>query len=129
MLNKVSIALVLACSTRYNFDMHNIFNLIFPIMANAATPPIPRSVKIFLGNIITEILNPLIALMFAVALMYFFYGIAAYIWNPDNEEAREKGRRGMLWGIIGMFIMVSVFGIMWFIINSIGADSSLMDNV
>lgn len=106
-----------------------MFNLFFPISAEAATPPIPASVKSFVGKISTEILNPLIALMFAVAMMYFFYGVAAYIWNPDNEEAREKGRIGMIWGIVGMFIMVAVFGIMRFIISSIGADPALMDNV
>jgi hypothetical protein len=109
--------------------MFNILHLFLPLVAEAQTPPIPPSVKAFVGKISTEILNPLIALMFAVALMYFFYGIAVYIWNPDNEDAREKGRVGMLWGIVGMFVMVSVFGIMWFIIRSIGADPALMDNV
>jgi hypothetical protein len=109
--------------------MLNMFNWIFPIVAEAQTPPIPSSVKTFVGKISTEILNPLIGLMFAVATMYFFYGIAVYIWNPDNEEAREKGRTGMFWGIVGMFVMVSVFGIMKFIISSIGADPALMNNV
>ena len=106
-----------------------MFTLFFPIPAEAAAPPIPASVKAFVGKISTEILNPLIALMFAVAMMYFFYGVAAYIWNPDNEEAREKGRTGMIWGVVGMFMMVAVFGIMRFIISSIGADPTLMDNV
>jgi hypothetical protein len=109
--------------------MLNLFNFIFPLSAGAAAPPIPPAVKAFVGKISTEILNPLIALMFAVALMYFFYGIAAYIWNPDDEEARVKGRRNMLWGIIGMFVMVSVFAIMRFIISSIGADPALMNYV
>lgn len=106
-----------------------MFNFFFPTVAEAATPPIPDSVKDFVGKISTEILNPLIAIMFAVAMMYFFYGVAAYIWNPDNEEARETGRVGMIWGVVGMFIMVAVFGIMRFIISSIGADPALMDNV
>ena len=35
----------------------------------------------------------------------------------------------MLWGVVGMFIMVSVFAIMRFIISSIGADPTLMDYV
>jgi hypothetical protein len=35
----------------------------------------------------------------------------------------------MFWGIIGMFVMVSVFGIMRFIISSIGADAALMNYV
>lgn len=106
-----------------------MLNIFFPIVANAQGVAIPASVKAFVGKISTEILNPLIALMFAAALMYFFYGIASFMWNPDNEEARAKGRVGMFWGIVGMFVMVSVFGIMRLIINSIGADPALMNNV
>jgi hypothetical protein len=53
----------------------------------------------------------------------------SHVWDPDNEEQREKGRVGMMYGLIGMFIMVAVFGIMDFIISSIGADPALMDYV
>lgn len=103
-------------------------NLLFPNIAYAETA-VPTAVLSFVGKISTEILNPIIAIMFSLALAYFIYGVAAYLWNPDNEEARTKGRQGMLWGIVGMLVMVSVFGIMRFLINSIGADSSLMDYV
>lgn len=98
-------------------------------ISEAAAPPIPATVLAFIGKISTEILNPLIAVMFAVATLVFFYGVAKYMWDPANEEAREGGRRSMLWGIIGMFVMVSTFSIMRLIISSIGADASLMDNV
>ena len=96
--------------------------------AYAATA-IPAPVLTFIGKISTEILNPIIAIMFSLALVYFIYGVAAYIWNPDNEEARATGRKSMLWGIVGMFIMVSVFGIMRFLISSVGADPGLIDYV
>lgn len=102
---------------------------IFIKTAYAQTPPIPEPVLTFIGKISTEILNPLIAMMFAVATAYFFYGIARYIWSPDDEQKREEGRRAMFWGLVGMFIMVSVFSIMRFIISSIGADPSLMNYV
>ncbi|SRR3989339_1420092 len=105
--------------------MNSIF---FPAAAEAAAV-IPPSVLTFVGKISTEILNPIIAMMFAFAMAYFVYGVVSYIWNPDNEEAREKGRSSMFWGVIGMFIMVSVFGIMKFLISSIGADMNLMNYV
>lgn len=104
-------------------------SLFFAQIASAATPPIPASVKTFIGKISTEILNPVIAIMFAVATAYLFFGVAKYIWNPEDETAREGGRRAMFWGIIGMFVMASVFGIMRFIISSIGADPDLMNYV
>src|SRR3972149_5786424 len=103
-------------------------NIFFPNTAYAATT-VPSSVLTFIGKISTEILNPVIAVMFSLALAYFIYGVAFYIWNPSNEEARQKGRKGMLWGLIGMFVMVSVFGIMRFLISSIGADPALLNYV
>lgn len=103
-------------------------NIIFPEVAEAATT-VPPAVLTFIGKISTEILNPIIAIMFAVAAAYFIYGIARYVWNPDDEKARETGRKAMLWGVVGMFIMVSVFGIMSFLISSIGADATLMNYV
>ena len=109
--------------------MFNILNFLLPEVAFAAPPPIPAPVKTFIGKISTEILNPLIAIMFAIATAYFFYGVAAYIWNPDNEEMREKGKISMLWGVVGMFIMITVFGILRFIIDSTGADPSLINYV
>ena len=109
--------------------MFNISSFILPEVAEAAPPPIPAPVLTFIGKISTEILNPLIAIMFAVATAYFFYGVAAYLWNPDNEEMREKGKISMFWGIIGMFIMITVFGILRFIIDTTGADPGLMNYV
>ncbi|OGZ06954.1 MAG: hypothetical protein A2942_01315 [Candidatus Lloydbacteria bacterium RIFCSPLOWO2_01_FULL_50_20] len=103
-------------------------NILLPNIAHAQTRP-PDSVLVLVGKISTEILNPIIAIMFSLALAYFIYGVAAYLWNPENEEARTTGKRGMLWGVIGMFIMVSVFGIMQFLIRSIGADPNLMKYV
>lgn len=66
------------------------------------------------------ILNPFIAFLFFVALAYFIYGVFEFIANGDNEDARTTGKSHMLWGVIGMFIMMSVFGIMQVIINTFG---------
>ena len=109
--------------------MENLLSLFGVRIAFAAPPPVPSTVKTFIGKVSTEILNPIIAILFAVASLYFLYGIALYIWSPDNEEARENGRVGMMYGIIGMFVMVSVFGILKFIINTTGADTNLINYV
>lgn len=63
------------------------------------------------------ILNPLIALLFAVAVGYFLFGLLRFIQNQDNETAQEEGKRHMVWGVIGIFLMVAAYGIL----NLIGA--------
>lgn len=69
-----------------------------------------------------EILNPLIGLLFAAALVYFIYGVVKFIANADNEAAREKGKQHILYSIIGLVIMVGVWGIIELIINSLGSQ-------
>lgn len=66
-----------------------------------------------------EIINPLITLLFAVALIVFIWGLIEFLQKSDNEEVRTKGQQHMIWGVIGMTIMVSAIGIMHLIINSI----------
>lgn len=54
-----------------------------------------------------------IPLAFTLALLYFFYGIAKYIWSVGTDK--EDGKKIMIWGIIALFVMSSVWGIIYFI--------------
>jgi len=56
------------------------------------------------------IVKMLIPLMVGVAIVYFFYGLVKYIQNPELKE----GRKTMLAGILAIFIMVSLWGIVIF---------------
>ena len=83
-------------------------------------PTAEASVETLMKSIDRVIINPLIVLLFALAVVYFIYGLARYLLSPDNEEVRKSSKAQMLWGIIGMFIMVSVFGILSLIMNTLG---------
>lgn len=58
-----------------------------------------------------EVLNPAITLLFLCAIVVFFYGLFKFISRLSSPQEREIGRRVMVWGIVGMFIMVSAFAI------------------
>jgi FtsH-binding integral membrane protein len=73
----------------------------------------------FLGRVNKHIINPLIVLLFTAALVYFVLGLFK-LMKKDDSKALEEGKQHMLWGIVGMAIMVSVFGIMSFITTTIG---------
>ena len=72
-------------------------------------------------KISTEILNPVIGLMIAIAFAVFLWGIIEFIANADNEQKREDGKRHIIWGLVGLFIMVAVAGIIVVINNFIGS--------
>ncbi|KKU80713.1 MAG: hypothetical protein UY07_C0035G0009 [Parcubacteria group bacterium GW2011_GWA1_47_8] len=82
-------------------------------------PPPNSAVTDFMDTVTNLILNPLIMLLFALAMMYFLWGVFKFIQGQDNEEAQEEGKSHMMWGIAGMAIMFAVYGIL----NIIGSTA------
>ena len=68
-----------------------------------------------LDRIDQYIINPIISLLFVLALLFFLWGVFQFILNMDNEDARTSGKQHMVWGIVGLLIMFSVWAIMTFI--------------
>ncbi len=65
--------------------------------------------------------NGLIPLAFSLCLLYFFWGVAKYIREgAGSDKAAEEGRRIMVWGVVGMFVAFSVWGIVTFIRKELG---------
>lgn len=63
-------------------------------------------------NILGIVNNALIPLIFGFAFIYFIYGIARYfIFAQGDVDARKTGVAFLVWGIFGLFIMVSFWGI------------------
>lgn len=74
------------------------------------------------------ILNPLIQFAFIVAFVIFIWGLAEFIRGANNPEARKKGQDHMIWGIVGLVIMVGVYGIINILINTFGLGSASINN-
>ena len=70
-----------------------------------------------------DILNNLIILFFALAVVFFLYGILKYIYSADNEDSRKASRDIMVYGIIGLFVMVSFWGFVNILINTFELDT------
>lgn len=66
------------------------------------------------------IINPLIKFLFALAVLYFLYGVLKFVLNQDNEEAKSTGKQHMIWGIIGIAVMLGVWGILGIVMSTFG---------
>jgi len=86
----------------------------------------PNYVETLIGNIVAKIVNPLILLLLGIALAVFVWGVVESIRNADSDEGRTNGRRHMIWGLIGLSIMVSVFGIMCIIAGTLGLPNDIV---
>ncbi len=75
----------------------------------------------FLHRVNALILNPLIELAFGLSLVYFIYGVIKFLTlDASADESRKKARDAIMWGIVGMVIMFSVFGIIKFVLATFG---------
>jgi hypothetical protein len=77
-----------------------------------------------LTNINNVIVRPIILLLFGAAFVVFVWGVVVFIKDADDENNRKKSQSGIIWGIVGMVIMVSVYGIINVIAGTIGVNPS-----
>lgn len=61
--------------------------------------------------VVFVIIDPLILLIFSAGLVAFMWGLYEYMQGVEEPGKRETGQQHMLWGIIGMFIMIAAKGI------------------
>jgi hypothetical protein len=97
-------------------------SIVFKI-ANAAGSDVV--VNTIVKKISANIVTPLIELIFGLAVLLFAWGVVGFFMNGDDTSKREESRRHILWGVIGMTIMVSVYGIVRLVANTVGTSSSL----
>ncbi len=55
-----------------------------------------------------------------LALIFFFWGLAKYILSAGDEEKKTEGRNIMIYGVIALFVMVSVWGLTTLLGNTFG---------
>ncbi len=58
-----------------------------------------------------------------LALLAFFWGLAKYIFSSADETKKAEGKNVMIYGIIALFVMVAVWGIVAFISSSLGIST------
>jgi hypothetical protein len=68
------------------------------------------------------IVNPIIRILFALAFIIFIWGIIEYTLNKDSADAKIKGRDHIMWGLVGLAIMTSVFFILRILTSTLGID-------
>lgn len=79
--------------------------------------------------LVTNIINPVILVLFAVALLIFIWGVFQYVRGASDPKARETGSQHILYGVIGLFIMLSAFAIVRVVLNSFSLDTKYVDQV
>ena len=73
-----------------------------------------------LGNIlctIGDILKLIVPVVVILGIVYFVWGVISYVIAGD-DEAKTKGRDRMIYGIIGLAVIVAIWGLVNILINT-----------
>ena len=60
---------------------------------------------------LSDLVNIAIPIVVSLALLAFFWGLAMFIFQSGDTEKRKNGLQIMIWGIIVLFVIVSLWGI------------------
>jgi len=94
---------------------------LFPVLAMAQNSP-TGTLSNLTGfvNQAGAILKLLIPMAFAVAIIYFFWGVAKYIGKAGDPKAAAEGKSIMIYGVIAIAVMASIYGIVAYLQNTVG---------
>ncbi|MDQ5968911.1 MAG: hypothetical protein QG579_68 [Patescibacteria group bacterium] len=84
---------------------------LIPVITLAAADGIKGLIS-DIGNVM-GIMQPI---LLGLSVVYFFWGIGQFILHDaGSEKTREDGKRKMMWGVIAIFVFISINGILgWF---------------
>jgi hypothetical protein len=109
----------------YIINLVNMMKTAF-ILAVALVPQVASAQQLTgikqLVASVGDIIGQLIPIVFALALLYFFWGVAKYILSAGDEGAKEVGKNIMIGGIIALFVMTFVWGLVKFVGNALDID-------
>lgn len=80
---------------------------------------------------ITCLINSaIIPLIFALATLMFIWGVVQFFIIGANEEAkREQGKQFIIWGVIALTVMISIWGLVEIVGGTFGFNTSILPKV
>jgi len=107
-------------------NLNKIFALIVlsaPLLAYADTEPLYQTGRLVTsaGNLVSN----LVKLAIALALLVFFWGLVKFIFKiGGDEKAVAQGRPLMIWGLVALFVIISVWGLVRLLQTELGVTVS-----
>ncbi len=70
------------------------------------------------------IVGAIIPLIFALAFLFFLWGVFKFMMASD-PKSKQESQKLIWWGLVGLFVMVSVWGIIQILGNILGIESTV----
>jgi len=82
-----------------------------------------------LDRIVDYVIDPAVKVVFTLGLFFFLWGFVEFLWKLKDGQVSEDGKNHMVYGLVGMLIMVSVYGIISLVMNTFGIDPDTATDV
>ena len=89
--------------------------------SNCASP-VPGTITYILC-MINSLLNTVVPLLIALGVIFFVWGVVSYMIGGD-EEAKKKGRDKIIYGLIGLAVIIAMWGLVKILTNTFGVSTS-----
>ena len=78
----------------------------------------------YLERVLESIVLPLLV---GFTVVYFVWGLLKYVGSGADEKTREEGKNVMVFGVISLFVIVSVWGLINFLVLTFFSDLTVLD--
>ncbi|MBI5139708.1 hypothetical protein HZA26_03825 [Candidatus Nomurabacteria bacterium] len=68
-----------------------------------------------------EILNSIIPVLVTLGVVYFVWGVVQYV-IADGEEAKKAGKDRIIYGVIGLAVIISLWGLVYMLSGTFQTD-------
>ncbi len=99
--------------------MKKIRNILPLALLIAPSLAMAKTITEVIGDI-KGIINTIIPLLISIAVLTLIWGIVKFVTSAGNEDKRSEGRDLMIYGIIGLFVMVSIWGLVNVLVSTFG---------
>ena len=76
---------------------------------------------------IQGIVNTTTIILVGIAFLFFFWNLGRYILKGGEEK--DKARSGMIWGIIAIVVLTSLWGIIAFVRSLVGIEGGTSNDI
>ena len=73
---------------------------------------------------VRTLINEIIPVIIGLAVLFFIYALLKYVTAGGDAEAAKEARGLIIWGVVIIFVMTAIWGLVGFVSNTIDLPST-----
>ena len=98
--------------------------ILLPAVASASLNIANQDFRGLIQGIIVDLIKPATMLILSLAVVFFLWNIAQVILHSDKPEELATFKTKAIWGVVAIFVMVSLWALVRILTNTFVPGSS-----